>query len=172
MFNPYVIILVLFALGGVAMTLRGWIVWQRSKKVKAWPKTKGEIISAEISATEFNEPLPKVMFSYRIGEADYNVDENFQDVSMSRERCTEIVEKYPADSAVDVYYDPNDPANATLDPSLKKDDWVVLVVGILVAVFGVLMLLLNVQVNVQEISGEHYATDEICCFSSVIDVCR
>ncbi len=144
MFNLYVIILGLFALAGLALTLRGWKVLQQSKKAKTWPKTEGRIVSAAMPASEFEELVPMIVFTYSIDGVEYNVSQDFRGVSLTQDLCRDYVEKYPAGKTVDVYYNPRKTSQATLEPALKKDDWMIFVAGILATIFGLLLIFINV----------------------------
>ncbi len=144
MFNLYVIILGLFALAGLAMTLRGWKVWQQSKKAKTWPKTEGTIVSAAMPASEFEELVPEIVFSYRVDGVEHKVLQDFRGVALTQDSCRNYVEKYPEGKTVDVYYNPSKKSQATLEPALKKDDWMIFVAGILTTLFGLLLIFINI----------------------------
>lgn len=140
MFNPYSIILALFALSGVVIAVQGWRVLQRAKNVKSWPTASGVIVASQMPASEFDSPTPMVTFRYEINGRYYERSQDFHGQSLSWEFCKKFTEKYPIDASVQIFYDVRNPGNATLEPGLEKGDWMLFATGVLVTVSGVIFL--------------------------------
>ena len=144
MFNPYIIILALFTLGGIAMAAWGWRVLQQSKKVKTWPKTRAKITCSELPGSQFEAFSPKIEFCYHIDNQEYQQQQDFQGASLSREFCQQYVTKYPVGKEVEVFYNPAKPTQASLEPGVEKGDWMIFACGILAALLGLAMMVFGV----------------------------
>ena len=106
----------------------GWYIyrqWKRSKAVEAqsqsWSSTAGIIVKSrvEVSGGESTSVSPKVVYEYGVGGQTYQNDnirpgDDFLRVNV-RGTAYEIVDKYPVGSAVIVYYNPQNPAESTLE---------------------------------------------------------
>ncbi len=65
MWNPYVIILGLFAAAGLAATLWGLTIIAKGRRTLRWPSTEG-IIEESRLASEADDLFPHILFSYRV----------------------------------------------------------------------------------------------------------
>jgi hypothetical protein len=143
MFNPYAVVIGLFLLGGLLATLWGLIIILKARKTQDWPYVEGVIEESRLSSDK-NDLLPYILFSYSIGERDYRQTMEFPvDITPSQEFAKSYVQKYPVGSRAQVYYDPDNPQNATLEPGLGKGDWLVLAMGLGMLVLGLGILFLS-----------------------------
>ena len=138
-FNPYTVILLAAALGGLGVAAWGWRVLQRSRRAARWPSVEGEVV--ESRPGEGSELLPRIVFRYVVDgreyRSPYRLPEGahpFSDYSRT------LLERYPVGRRVAVHYDPEDPARATLEP--PRVDWLPLALGLAVALGAILALLL------------------------------
>ena len=137
MFNPYSIILGLFLLGGLFATAWGLLIILKARKTLQWPYVEG-IIEESRLASDDDDLLPHIQFSYTVGESAYRRTFEFPgDVTPTEEFAASYVKKYPVGSTVQVHYDPDNPQSATLEPGLGKGDWLVLVIGMGSLLFGI-----------------------------------
>jgi hypothetical protein len=60
--------------------------------------------------------------------------------SPSPEFATSYVRKYPVGAKVPVYYNPDQPDQATLEPGLTRGDWMIPALGIAAMAFGIFAL--------------------------------
>ena len=91
----------------------------RADASKKWPTASGTVTACAL------EQLPGhkwryralVQYAYRAGGKDYRGNRVFWGGSEGSEKhMTSVVETYPKGAKVRVFYDPNDPAEAVLDP--------------------------------------------------------
>jgi len=78
-----------------------------------------------------------------VGEQPYRQLLKFpNDISPSEEFTRSYIEKYPEGFLVQVFYDPQNPENVTLEPGPAEGDWLVLAIGLGMFVLGIGMLFL------------------------------
>ena len=138
--NLYPLILAAVAIGGIGISIWGWQTLQRARKVQSWPTVTGTIEACE-PTSEVNDLLPDIIFSYRVNDHDYRRSFQFPEGTHPLPEFTRsYMERYPVDKIVDVFYDPENPENATLEPG-TQDDWMILALGIMMAAGGIIALL-------------------------------
>ncbi len=140
MFNPYAIILGLFIIAGFIAALWGWFIIAKARKTRRWPVVEGAI-EQSAPTSEANDLLPHILFSYTVGAHTYQcVLELPGGTNPSPELATSYVRKYPIGAKVPVYYNPDQPDQATLEPGLSRGDWMIPVLGIAAMAFGIFAL--------------------------------
>lgn len=143
MFNPYTIVLGLFVVAGFLGTLWGLRIILIARKTRLWPRVEGVIEEAKISS-DVNDLLPKITFSYTVADHPYRAEVQFPaDVTPSQQYANQYIEKYPQGHRVQVYYDPENPQRATLEPGMAQGDWLVFAIGLGMLIFGILFLLVG-----------------------------
>lgn len=136
MFNPYIIVLALFASVGVIVTVWGWVIITKSGKTRHWPNVEGMIEECE-AASDVDDLLPHIVFCYTVNGQTYRRTVDFPGgVSPSKEFTAAYIEKFPAGARVPVYYDPAQPDHATLEPGIGSD-WMILTLGVVMTLFAV-----------------------------------
>jgi len=136
MINPYVIILSAFGIAGVAVTLWGWTIIAKARKTLRWPGVEG-VITESRPDTDADDLLPHIRFDYRVGDLSYRCTLEIPgSVSPSQQFTARYLEKYPAGKKVRVYYDPEQPDRAFLEPGIGSD-WMIFVLGLLATLFAV-----------------------------------
>ena len=125
MSNLYSIIIGLFALSGLLLSIWSWRNISKAKKSTKWPKVEGRITSAT-SSSETEDMKPQVEYCYTVNAQNYTGTLSLPsgDVHLS-DYAKVHAEKYPIDSSVTVYYDPESPENSTLEPGVRDDDWLI-----------------------------------------------
>ena len=140
MFNPYAIILGLFIIAGFIAALWGWSIIAKARKTRRWPMVEGAI-EQSAPASEANDLLPHILFSYTVGTHTYRRALEFPDgANPSPELATSYAGKYPVGAKVPVYYNPDQPDQATLEPGLVRGDWMILALGVTAMAFGIFAL--------------------------------
>jgi len=143
MLNPYSIILGLFTAAGLGTMLWGWIIIARARKTRDWPHIEGRIDSSHVHA-EDDALLPDIRFHYQVDGRDYQTAMEFSaDTSPTREFSEDYVRRFPPGATVKVYYNPEQPDQATLEPGLRPGDGMVFGFGLGITVLMVLMLLFD-----------------------------
>jgi len=140
--NSYIIIILLVILGGIVTSVWGIRVLQTSRKASQWPTVEGVVTESE-PESEHDELLPHIRFEY---EADKQARSNTvkfpPDTNPLPEFARSYIEKFPVGQRVLVYYNPENADESTLEPSLQGD-WMILAMGLLMAVGGVAAIALS-----------------------------
>jgi len=143
MFNPYFIILSLFVVAGILVTLWGLRVIVMARKTLQWPGVEGTIEESRVSS-DADDMLPHIRFCYRVQQQDFRQLVAFPgDITPGEEFSRHYVEKYPEGSRVQVYYNPDKPDIATLEPGVGKGDWLIFAIGLATLLLGVFSLIFS-----------------------------
>lgn len=116
----------IFAVLGLLMMMVGALMLQKAVKSHSWPKTEGVIIESHIRMDDYRARditpyfSPVVAYSYVVAKRGYT-GKNISpaDFGGSERQAKNIINRYPVNKNVYVYYDPADPNNAVLEPGLK-----------------------------------------------------
>ena len=139
--NLYPLILVVVTLGGIGLSIWGWLILKKSRVMEKWPRTTGKIEVFNDRSKE-NDLLPEIIFSYRVNGKEYHRQFEFPEGTHPLpEFVTFYKNKYPVDAAVEIFYNPDQPEIATLEPS-TQGDWMILAMGIAFVIGGVVSLVL------------------------------
>jgi hypothetical protein len=91
----------------------------RADASKSWPTASGTVTASALEKSPGKRWRYRaaVQYSYRVGAKDYQSDRIFWGGNEGRERhMASVVTTYPAGAKVKVRYDPQNPAEAVLDP--------------------------------------------------------
>lgn len=142
MFNPYTLILGLFALAGLIVALWGWRLIKDNRRRQTWPAAAARIEHAKAP----DELTPQVVCTYTVNGRVYRHEIKMADgTPPGREFLQAHLEKFPAGATVQVYYNPAQPEQVSLDNRPKRGDWLVLAAGLGAMSFGVLALFFGGQ---------------------------
>lgn len=137
--NPNIIILSLFTVGGLAAAVWGWVIIARGRQSLGWPTVEGIVVTSEAE-----DLLPHIVYRYGVeGEAFETTLKFPGDLTPTREFTQSYLQRFPTGKKVTVYYDPRDPATATLEPGPGRGDWLVFAFGLGALVVGALSLLFS-----------------------------
>jgi len=140
MMNPYIIILSLFVIGSLLATLWGWRVIVKGRKTLTWPNVTG-IIEESTPTSEGDDLLPHILFSYCVAEQSYRYSVEFpRGMTPTPEFTAQYMQRFPVGASVSVYYDPQKPNQATLEPGPVKGDWLIFALGIGSTLLGLVFL--------------------------------
>ncbi len=138
--NAYFIIILLVIIGGIITSVWGLRVLRASRKTAQWPTVEGVVKESE-PVSEHDDLLPHILYQYEVNGQKYDSTVEFPpDTCPLPEFARSYVEKFPVGASVHVYYKPEHPEESTLEPSLQGD-WMILAMGLLMAVGGVVALL-------------------------------
>ena len=107
---------IIFFLIGIAAVALG--IWMRYKTLQAlsWPAVDGEIIRSEVESDSDGDSSPRVTYRYQVGKKFYESSQiSFVGHSASSSAARALVERYPLNSRVQVYYDPDSPKSAVIE---------------------------------------------------------
>ncbi len=129
-----------FLFGFIALVLFGVATWllipavrefKQARASRSWPSVPGKIVSASVVYTApINTDMdsrirrgtyrPVLEYDYEVNGKSYRANHRvFGDEAIAygtSNRAEAIIDDYPAECAVQVYYDPTDPGNAVLLP--------------------------------------------------------
>ncbi|MEO5721122.1 MAG: DUF3592 domain-containing protein [Chthoniobacterales bacterium] len=119
---------------------KAWQTHQTAKASAAWPTTEGTITKVERFKRLFRS-LPRVAYTYSVGEKNY-ASERISFVAGYRPKeVDEVLSRYTVGQTVPVYYPPERPTEAVLQPGSNKQ---VTAPIRMLAICFVLLVLLNV----------------------------
>ena len=152
-FSPRWILVILatvFTLAGAGVSAWGVVEYRRGQASTNWPTVEGRVtrswVDEETSTrTEGNRRVTSTMYQARV-DYEYEVDGrmrrsrriSFGEYSTSDPADAEaIVGKYPAGGAVKVYYDPQMPERAALEPGVTFGNYFLLGIGLVFLFVGI-----------------------------------
>ncbi len=125
---------------GVGLLIFGSRSKKKSDLSQGWPSVTGKVLASSVRESRSNEDngvkvayYPDVAFQYEVAGKDYSSkNRSFGAVTplKSQEAVLRILEQYPVDSTLLVYYDPQNPTQAVIERAADGIKWV-LVLGIL-----------------------------------------
>lgn len=137
--NPYIIILIAFAIAGIVVSIWGWTIIIKARKKQKWPYVEGKI-EQSVPASHADNLLPHIHYSYSVGGNSYSSTLEVPDsIDPSKEYTARYLGKFPAGAKVRVYYDPEQPTHSTLEPGVGGD-WMIFALGVLAVIFAILAL--------------------------------
>lgn len=130
---PFIFVL-LFTGGGLATLYFGYQSYQNSKASETWPVVWGTIVTSEVSDYDSDGTTmyeARVVYEYTVNDSKIMSDKvSFGEVNTSNYRpAREIVDRYPEGQQVKVYYNPENPDKAVLEPGVKSGVWLPLGIG-------------------------------------------
>ena len=107
-----------------------------------WPTTDGLVVSSYVDEHGILEDTtysPVVIYDYDVDGAHLQGNRVTSSTFRSSERswAEEVVNRYPVGEVVLVYYDPENPGNAVLEPGMDQSTWILIGIGGLFASIGI-----------------------------------
>lgn len=146
-----IIVGIIFAGAGIYMTVTGVSIIRKARASVDWPAVAGRITGSEVKVHRSETGTgrkrrtrtsykPAVMFAYKVEGVPYSSDKVIfgSDSYDSRYKAEKVVNKYPAGTDVTVYYDPESPDYAVLEPGMKSSSYAMLIMGIVFLGTGVI----------------------------------
>lgn len=137
-FNPYVIILALFTLAGMATVIVGWLNLSKARKRAAWPHVEGKI-DAYISAASSPDMQAHITL-------DYEVDGKVRQTTLkvTSEIAIALENKFDIGNALTLQYDPAQPDTAAYASGKTGSEWLVIAAGAGATLFGLFAIFSNI----------------------------
>ena len=131
--------------GGVAFFL-GKPILDTAKASESWPTVQGKVIKSELESHRNKKSTTYgalVIYKYEAGGEDYEGDEIWfgQYSSSNRSEMQKLVKEYPVGKDVTVYYSPDDPAQAVLQPGAFTSSYMLYGFGLLFFGVGCLLVI-------------------------------
>lgn len=131
----YMILVSLTAIGGFITTVKGWQRYKASKQTGKWPSVNGVITFSQPAASL--EDLPRIKFSYELNGQRYEREFIFpRNDAPLPELALSYSAKYPLGEEVEIFYDPDQPAEGILEHD-DRGDWIVLFLGVLITLIAI-----------------------------------
>jgi hypothetical protein len=108
-----------FAIGAVLYVIQ-FRQGLRADASKKWPTAPGTVVSSALEQSPDHKRRYRaaMQYRYRVGGKDYQSNRIFWGGNEGRQKhMTSVVASYPAGAQVPVYYDPQNPAEAVIDPA-------------------------------------------------------
>jgi hypothetical protein len=137
--------LIFFVVGG-GLAYWGWTVLQKAQASTSWPSVSGRVVESDVSYwndEDGNYYRPEVSFEYTVDGRQYEATRiNFSsDQSYdTTDDAWEVANRYPTGETVSVYYDPEEPETAVLEPGATTGSYLLLAIG---AVFILVSLVIG-----------------------------
>jgi hypothetical protein len=131
-----------FLLGGIWIFAWDFAKIQRASDSKDWPQADG-VVTVSKYVQKGRETWPYIEYTYTVTGVRYTSQQISFDLFNKpggKGRVQSIVERYPVGQAVTVYYDPNNPAIAILEPGDYSPFYVPLLLAVVPTIGGLLML--------------------------------
>jgi hypothetical protein len=147
----------IFMLIGTPMLLSGGVDLYRAYASEKWPATKGEIVYDEVDVSTSTTRErgrtrtsttygARIIFKYDVeGKVRYANTRRFGELSGSNEEwANSIADRYPAGAKFDVFYNPEDPNLAILEPGIESEAFWLPGAGLAFFAFGLAAALIIV----------------------------
>ncbi|WP_066798483.1 DUF3592 domain-containing protein [Sphingomonas soli] len=115
--NPVVLLVVVVP--GAAIFALLWYAANRAERLieesRGWPSAKGRVTASRIQRTR-NTRSPRIDYAYEVAGVPYKGKRlGFVRESSSFKDCQSVIERYPPDAIVDVWYNPQKPGFSVLE---------------------------------------------------------
>ena len=142
----------IFILAGAWVSYLGVQNLMRARESVDWPKAPGRILSSRVS-TDVGDGDTSTTYSTRIEYEFFVHGQKFAGTRVaygtvvggsygSRGSAEKIVERYPKDKHVDVFYLRSEPEVCVLEPGLKKQAWFIPVLGLFFMGVGMVLAII------------------------------
>ena len=110
--------------------------------MKQWPTVEG-IIEESSPQSDSNDLLPHIVFAYSVEGYQYHQAFQFPEGTHPLPEFNQAyLKKYPVGETVRIYYNPEHPNIATIEPG-AQGDWMILALGLIMAAGGIITLLIS-----------------------------
>ena len=144
---------------GLIFSVAGlFLLWQGSKEHRTcresrnWPCVEGRITESTMQVTRRHRSTsysPRVSYTYSVmGQAYFGTGMTIGATQgfSSQAKVQAQLAKYPLGQPAPVYYDPQQPAQATLEPGATQGAWRTLLMGVITGGMGAAVLMLGLVV--------------------------
>jgi hypothetical protein len=149
--NPITLGIVFALIGGAIFFLFAWPPLQYANTSKSWPTVPGTITRSEVKVWKRDGNThyePDIAYSYTVEGKKYTssritVGDGSLDNNVSKAKRLQA--EYPVDKEVNVYYDPDLPESAVLQPGTKSGDLMLAGISALFFFIGLLAVYQGVK---------------------------
>jgi len=141
---------VVFSLLAVGLIILGLLTLRQTPRSRRWAKVEGKVITSNVN--EFTGKggrtyRPMVIYAYSVGAVRFMSSRIASRplASSDRSAAARFVEKYPVGKTVQVFYDPQDPEQAVLEPGANP--WLPMIAGGVFSMLAVGMRILRARIE-------------------------
>ncbi|HTD23698.1 MAG TPA: DUF3592 domain-containing protein [Terriglobales bacterium] len=129
----------LVSLAGLGLIFMAAFDLRKANRAKTWPTAQGKVLSSGLAAVNDSDGTTykaAILYEYSVNSVDHRSDvwRVRAGSSSFTKAATEAVKRYPAGATVTVYFNPENPADAMLEPG--KVSWSLLFGGVMFAGIG------------------------------------
>ena len=136
---------VLFVAGGAIAIFIGKPILDNAKASESWPDVPGVVVSSDVVSKRGKDNTmysADIVYHYAVNGRDYTCSTvsfggNYS--SSSSQHAHKVTNKYPAGTPVQVYYQPEEPSTAALEPGATAMSYFALGIGCVFVLVGGLM---------------------------------
>jgi len=128
---------------GVGMLLLGTVMFKLPRAIVSsnWPTTEGEIVSSYVEVGDHGDSWsawPRVSYTYLVDGKKYTSNNiEVEDFGRATDSYAQkVIQRYPEGARVKVFYEPDDPAVAVLEPGFPRSSGFVFIF-LLVVIMGI-----------------------------------
>ncbi|BDX38198.1 hypothetical protein CYCD_15530 [Tenuifilaceae bacterium CYCD] len=140
------LIIILASLAGLFLTYFATNNAIDAHSTKSWPTTEGTIIVSEV--TRSSRYVPHIVYTYTIDTLDYTSEKigltNYAQYKRESDAKVES-DKYPVNSKVTVYYNPNNAEEAILKPGIKGEHILMFSIGLIIFLAPLIGLIYSIR---------------------------
>ena len=133
-------------LGGGGLLVDGLRNANKALLSRNWPTTVGRVVRAEprgSSTLSISNPWafdPGIKYQYTVEGVTYTGDRvSFGRIPSTAEGVGIVLMQYPVGASVTVWYDPDDPDRAVLEPGASGDSWAEAALGLILVITGLIV---------------------------------
>ncbi len=142
----------IFAAAGLFLLWQGVKEHRACRESRNWPCVEGRITESAVQVTRRHHSTsysPQIAYTYSVaGQAYFSaaVTIGATRTFSSYAKAQTQTAKYPLGQTVSVYYDPQQPAEATLEPGATGGAWGTVLMGVITGGMGGVVLILGLVV--------------------------
>ena len=149
-----------FVLIGIRLSKSAFAQLKTVTESKKWPFVQGSVVSSQVQeethksyneetgkTTYYSSYRPEIKFHYVVAGNTFTSSQRVigKTPTYSDEgKAGAVIDKYPAGSLVNVYYDPDNPKNSVLEPGSIAAVWRPLLSAVIL--FGVVYVLIRIAI--------------------------
>ncbi len=123
----------LFVFIGLVILWYGDTSYRQSQASLSWTPVMGKVITSKVIVQEDEDTdcyIDDIKYSYVVENKEYrNTNVAIGSGSCDESEANDSVKKYPAQSEVEVFYDPNQPESSTLEPGVNNISLIIAIIG-------------------------------------------
>jgi len=141
----YFIAFLFLTVFGIVLAGFGIVLFQQTASAEKWPTTDGIIFHSTVDSYREHDSTmhkPLVQYKYTVNGVNYSSNRvRFGVISTSDGGyANEVVNRYPVGKTVKVYYNPDNPSEALLEPGITWIEYLPILFGLIFILIGIVFL--------------------------------